>query len=139
MRTKIQRAFLAQSPQVCNLLMPRHGLSTFLHEPHPRVHMTDTPLSYSTFRMRSTLQQNDPKLHRRDPLRNPEIDKPCETFDSENDCMWHSDQGDVRGGQPASDNHLQSLEPDVHQVPGETARSSLAQRRLCPDPTRHRG
>lgn len=35
--------------------------------------------------MRSTLEQNDPKLHRRDLLRNTEIDKPCETFYSEND------------------------------------------------------
>lgn len=53
--------------------------------------------------------------------------------------MWHSDQGDVSGGQPARDNHLQSLEPDVYQVPGETARFSLAQRHPCPDPTRHGG
>lgn len=39
----------------------------------------------AAFRVRSALRQNDPTLNTRDPLRNPGIDKPCETFYSEND------------------------------------------------------
>lgn len=78
--------------------------------------------------MTSTVQQNDPRLHRRDPLRNPEIDKPYETFDSENDSACGRAirmMSELRGGDSQQMTTMQSLEPDVNQVPGEITRSSL--------------